>query len=68
VYNICETDNVYEVLTVMNIIKIAVLWDVTTHNLVMRYPQTPENCSFFLSNLLLEAVGSFGMLIPTYQI
>lgn len=45
VYNICETA-VYEVLTVINIITIAVLWDVTTHNLVTRYPQSQEICCF----------------------
>lgn len=33
VYNIREKVTVYEVLTVMNIITTAVLWDVTTCNL-----------------------------------
>jgi len=52
----------------MNIITTAVLWDVTTCNLVARYPQTRENCCFFQSNLFLEVVGSFETLIPIYQI
>jgi len=40
VYNICEKVTVYGVLTVMNIITIAVLWDVTIFNLATGYPRT----------------------------